>query len=130
MGSSSSAEEEALSAAPPRLLNDNDVRHFIVHGFVKIEIPSEEVPSATLSAVHERTERLWAEANDCGLNETNAGFFGSGRFTFPHVPELGGVLGSPTLRGAVASLLGPNFVQHPHRSMHVRTAAEQECASQ
>ena len=91
-----------------------------------MRVPPEEVPAATLSAVHRRTERLWAEANDCGLPESNPDFFGSGKFVFPQVAELGEVLASPTLRGAVASLLGPDFVQHPHRSMHVRSATGQE----
>jgi hypothetical protein len=93
---------------------------------VRVRVPPHEVPPAMLRAVHQRTERLWAEAHDRGLGQTNPDFFGSGKFVFPHVPELGEVLASPTLRGAVASLLGPGFVQHPHRSMHVRTATSQE----
>ena len=34
--------------------------------------------------------------------------------------QLGEVLRGPTLRGAMTSLLGPNYVQHPHRTMHTR----------
>ena len=39
-------------------------------------------------------------------------------FIFPSVPELGTVYASPKMRGATASLVGEDFVMHPHRHMH------------
>ena len=39
-------------------------------------------------------------------------------FIFPTLSELGTVYASPVLRGATASLLGYDYVMHPHRHMH------------
>ena len=40
------------------------------------------------------------------------------RLVFPSIPELSDVILSPTVRGALQSILGPDYVQHPHRTMH------------
>ena len=36
-------------------------------------------------------------------------------FIFPTLPELGTVYSSPVFRGATASLVGDDYVMHPHR---------------
>ena len=47
-----------------------------------------------------------------------------GRFMFERLPELTQIINSPTLRGALTSILGPDYVQRPHRTMHVRELGE------
>ena len=38
---------------------------------------------------------------------------------FPAIPELQSeVVASPTVAGALTSLLGPGWCQHPHRTLH------------
>ena len=39
-------------------------------------------------------------------------------FIFPTLPELGRVYASPIFRGAATSLVGADYVMHPHRHMH------------
>eukprot|EP01051_Picozoa_sp_SAG22_P007748 SAG22_NODE_556_length_9120_cov_2.272475_3_plen_131_part_00 len=82
----------------------------------------------THTALCERARIRWAAAVASDSQDTNPDLFqiGSGRVLFPHLPELSEVLAAPTLRGAVGSLLGHDYVQHPHRSMHHRTAADQD----
>ena len=40
------------------------------------------------------------------------------RLVFPAIPQLAEVTHSPTVRGALSSILGADFAQHPHRTMH------------
>ena len=38
------------------------------------------------------------------------------RLVFPAIPQLAEVTHSPTVRGALSSILGADFAQHPHRT--------------
>ena len=42
----------------------------------------------------------------------------AGNNILPHIPELSKLLASPTIRGAVASVLGKDALLHRHRFMH------------
>ena len=61
--------------------------------------------------------QLWQSCHDWVYqNEVEAQ--GDSRLVFPEIPQLGEVLNSTIVRGALSSLLGPDYVQHPHRTMH------------
>jgi hypothetical protein len=98
-------------APPPRLLSDDQVKTFIQDGYLLLPV-SELSPgfhaslSSTAVAYNERQSRLGAESKDMN------------REYFLELPQLQQVIGGPTLRGAMTSLLGANYVQHPHRTMH------------
>ena len=45
--------------------------------------------------------------------------FRFGNNIYPGVPELAGVLQSPSVRGALTSILGKDYVMHAHRALHL-----------
>lgn len=46
-----------------------------------------------------------------------AGSFGNN--IYPGVPELAGVLQTPSVRGALTSVLGEDYCMHAHRALHL-----------
>ena len=95
------------SSTQPKLLSDRQVQDFIRDGFLLV--PQAELPQSFHDDVYERCKAYWTQPNRP-----------SGREYFLAVPQLTEVLRTPSTVGALTSLLGPNYVQHPHRSMHTR----------
>ncbi len=92
-----------MFASAPKLLSVDQVRRFITDGFLVL---SPDVPAS----VHERIDErlLWMVHK-----ESNPG-----NNVLPMVPEMYEVLNSSVIRGALASVLGPDYVLHPHRFVH------------
>ena len=93
------------------LLNDEQIRHFIVNGYVNV---TADVPTHIHETIYNKTDELFAGATD---------FRGDGQHNplnniLPLVPELQFVLESPEVRGALTSVLGNGYVMHPHRHCH------------
>ena len=93
------------------LLNDEQIRHFIVNGYVNIIA---DVPTHIHETIYNKTDELFAGATD---------FRGDGQHNplnniLPLVPELQFVLESPEVRGGLTSVLGNGYVMHPHRHCH------------
>ncbi len=88
---------------PPILLTDEQIREFIVDGYVvfKPDLPD---------SVHERIRQ---KLHDVFANEVNPG-----NNILPRVPEMDAVLNSPEVRGALISVLGEGYFEHPHRFCH------------
>lgn len=87
----------------PKLLNDEQMRQYITDGYVvfKPEVPDE---------VHQRVrEKLQVMVDD---------EFNYGNNVLPRVPEMDRILNSPEVRGALISVLGPGYIEHPHRFCH------------
>ena len=84
----------------PILLTDEQMREFIVNGYLVFE-PT--VPEGTHEACYERLNQII----DSELNPGNN--------ILPRVPAMRHVLNSPEVRGALISVLGPNYLEHPHR---------------
>ena len=91
------------------LLNDEQVRRFIVDGFVRVQ--PEVDPD-----VHAEVNRLLRVA------EEHEYHFGNNIIT--RVPVIWEVLRSPSIAGALTSLLGPNYYVHPHRAIHTSRPVE------
>ncbi len=88
---------------PATLFSDEQMRDFIVNGYVTVK--------ADLSrSVHETIYRKTQEFTE---NEGNLG-----NNILPRVPELQAVFEEPAVRGALTSILGPNYVMHSHRHPH------------
>ncbi|MXZ00554.1 hypothetical protein F4Y93_07875 [Candidatus Poribacteria bacterium] len=93
------------------LLNDEQIRHFIVNGYVSV---TANVPAHIHETIYNKTDELFAGAID----------FRGDRYhnplnnVLPLVPELQVVLESPEVRGALTGILGNGYVMHPHRHCH------------
>ena len=92
-------------------LTDEQMRHFIVNGFVSVKI---NLPLELHKAIYDKTHDIFAggdqmaESHD--INPLNN--------ILPMVPELQTVLDAPEVAGALTSLLGNDYVLHAHRHCH------------
>jgi HEAT repeat protein len=87
----------------PVLLTDEQIRQFIVNGYLAFE-PT--VPAGTHETCYQKlNEIIDAEPNP-------------GNNILPRVPEMRHILNSPEVHGALLSVLGPGYLEHPHRYCH------------
>jgi HEAT repeat protein len=86
-----------------QLLSDEEMRRFIVDGYLVLQ---SGVPPAVHDAVYRKLQWILHEEGNPGNN------------ILPAVPEMQLVLDSPRIKGALASVLGPGYVLHPHRFVH------------
>ncbi len=89
----------------PRLLTDAQMQHFIAHGCLQLQT---ELPASFHQTIYERFDALIG--GDANINPGNN--------LLPAVPELNAVFDDPVARGALTSVLGANYVMHPHRALH------------
>ena len=85
------------------LLNDAQMRHFIVNGFVTV---TTELPAQFHEAVYEKTVSVFDKEGNPGNN------------LLPRIPEIQQVFDDPNVSGALTSLLGPDYYMQPHRHPH------------
>ena len=90
--------------AEPFLLDDEQMRSYIANGYLRIDLPS--VPAEVHEAIAVKLDRMLELGPNLGNN------------LLPHTPEFRHVLNSPEVRGALSSLLGPDYIEHPHRYCH------------
>jgi hypothetical protein len=90
-----------------RLLTRDQLAHFIADGVLILQ-PT-ELPPALHASLY---EKLGYVAPGSGAQP------GSQRPSWEDLPEVDALCGSPTVRGALTSLLGREYAQHPHRHMH------------
>ena len=86
-----------------RLLDDAAMRQFIVDGYLQVQA---ELPAAVHHRVCRRIDAVLAKEGNPGDD------------ILPRVPEIQQVFDAPSVRGALTSLLGPNYAIHPHRHCH------------
>ena len=116
------AATEAAGEGEPVPLTDAEVKKFIVDGFLLKEI--DDVPREYHLAIYDKCVEERRRAGELpGRGRLQGGQESShvaalDDFIFPTVPELGVVYASPKMRGATASLVGADYVMHPHRHMH------------
>ena len=92
-----------------KLLNDEQIRRFIVDGFVRVK---PEVPAS----VHSHVDEM--------LRVSEEHEFHYGNNIVSRIPAVWEVLRSPAVTGALTSLLGPNYYVHPHRAIHTSRPVE------
>jgi HEAT repeat protein len=88
-----------------KLLTDAQMQRFIAHGTLCLRT---ELPEIFHQGIFERFDALVG-------TETN---LNPGNNLLPAVPELNQVFADPAVRGALTSVLGPDYVMHPHRALH------------
>jgi HEAT repeat protein len=89
----------------PKLLTDAEMQRFVAHGYLCLRT---ELPESFHRGIFERFYTLiGTEAN---LNPGNN--------LLPAVPELNQIFADPVVRGALTSVVGPDYVMHPHRALH------------
>ena len=100
-----------MTTVKQHLLNDEDIRHFIVNGYVNV---TADVPTHIHETIYDKTDELFAGAADFRGDRQHNPL----NNILPLVPELQIVLESPEVRGALTSILGNGYVMHPHRHCH------------
>ena len=100
------------SSAVPELLTDEQLRAYIANGYIKIETPS--VPAQVHAAIAGKLDRMLELGPNLGNN------------VLPHTPEFRHVLNCPEVRGALTSLLGEDYIEHPHRYCHNSSPAQEK----
>ena len=93
-----------MVASQPIPLSDDQVRRFLADGFLVLD---SGLPSDFHAAVAD-------ELHYCMKHESPW----PGDNVLPRVPKLAEFMESPVLRGAMGSLLGPEFAWTPHRTPH------------
>lgn len=84
-------------------LNDEQMRRFICDGVVVLE---SGISASTHQKIFEKIQ--WSNTHE----------FNMGNNVLPRVPDLQKVLDAPAIQGAVQSVLGEDYILHPHRFMH------------
>ena len=86
------------------LLNDEEIQNFIKNGYITVH--------PDLPDVHEEIYRETAAIFEKEEDPRN--------HILQKIPALYQVFAHPTIRGVLTSLLGPNYMMHPHRHAHMK----------
>ena len=87
----------------PKLLNDEQMRRYVADGYVVLK---SDVPDEVHETVRKKLQFMVDEEFNYGNN------------VLPRVPEMDRILNSPEVRGSLISVLGPGYIEHPHRYCH------------
>jgi len=85
---------------PLPLIDDAALRRFLTQGYVTVRA---DFPGDVHGEIHRKFDAVVEEEGNPGNN------------LLPRVPEIGDVFEHPAVRGALTSILGPDYVMHPHR---------------
>ena len=85
------------------LLSDDQIREFITNGFLILNCENQEILH---KIIKDKLEYFYNTESWLGNN------------VMARIPELWNIIGSNIVKGAVASILGPEYVLHPHRAVH------------
>ena len=96
-----------LNSPEPILFNDEQMREYIANGYVILR-PS--VPDEVHRSIDEKFDFIDEHE------------FNPGNNIIPRIPELESILRSPEVHGGLISVLGENYVVHPHRYWHMLPA--------
>ena len=85
------------------LLNDAEMRRFIIDGYIKIQT---DFPANFHETIFQQVEDMFENQGNLGNN------------LLPLIPEIQQVFSHPAVHGALTSALGENYVMHSHRYCH------------
>ena len=88
------------------LLNPEEIRDFIVNGYIQIQA---DFPTDLHGHIYQQIEEVLAKEGNPGNN------------LLPRIPEIQRVFEHPKVCGALTSLLGPDYLMHPHRYCHLNS---------
>ena len=92
-------------AESPVLLSDQQINHFLAHGWLQLDT---KLPLDYHQSLFEKFKGIVGDDND----------FNPGNNLLPVVPELNLVFEDPIIKGALTSVLGKDYMMHPHRVLH------------
>ncbi len=87
-----------------KLLNDKEMEDFIKNGYVTLQ---SDLPASFHSNIYKKVEEMFEKHGNLGNN------------ILPLVPDIQKIFDQPIVHGAMTSILGPNYVMHPHRYCHL-----------
>ena len=87
----------------PILLTDEQMRRFISHGYLILDT---DFPAEFHETMSQKIRKVMQAEGNPGNN------------ILPRVPEVQEVFKHPVIRGALTSVLGPDYIMHPHRHCH------------
>ena len=90
--------------AAPVLLNDTQVQAFLRDGFLTVDA---DLPAEFHAGLLGQISSLFATEGNLGND------------ILPRLPQLHQVLAQPRVHGALTSLLGSDYLLHPHRHCHL-----------
>jgi hypothetical protein len=105
-------------ASMPLLLTDTQVRQFIATGY--LSLPVKDLPQSFHNLIHAKGQEVHEHGT---VDGGSIGTHQPGNLIFPLIPELGGVMRSGTVKGALDSLLGTGWAMAAHRHMHTNIPA-------
>ena len=83
-----------------KLLNDQEMGDFIQNGYVTLQT---DLPASFHYNVYQKVEEMFENHGNLGNN------------ILPLVPDIQKIFDHPVVHGAMTSILGQNYVMHPHR---------------
>jgi len=92
----------------PTLLSDEQMAEFIVNGFLVFNNLQNELPEKFSESIFDQVENLKIQK---GTNPGNN--------ILPILPQLNAVFETPTIKGALTSILGEGYSMHSHRFTHL-----------
>jgi hypothetical protein len=95
----------------PQLLNDRAMREFITRGYVSVQT---DFSLAFHRDILEQADHIFTTEGNPGND------------LLPKIPKLYDVLHHPAVDGVLTSILGPNYLIHPHRHCHLKEAHSAE----
>lgn len=93
--------------AAPVLLTDTQVQAFLRDGYLTVDA---DLPADFHAGLLDQISALFTTEGNPGND------------ILPRVPQLHKVLAHPRVHGALTSLLGPDYLLHPHRHCHLNPA--------
>ena len=88
------------------LLNPQEIQDFIVNGYIQIQT---DFPTDLHGDIYQQIEAVLAKEGNPGNN------------LLPRIPDIQRVFEHPKVWGALTSLLGPDYLMHPHRYCHLNS---------
>jgi HEAT repeat protein len=94
---------------PQYLLTDEQMKRFITDGFLLLQT---DFPQQFHDNIIEKLNEVYANEGNPGNN------------ILPRIPEIQKIFEHPTIKGALTSVLGPDYLMHPHRHGHFNKSAK------
>ena len=88
------------------LLNPEEIRDFIVNGYIQIQA---DFPTDLHEDIYQQIEEVLGKEGNPGNN------------LLPRIPDIQQVFEQPKVCGTLTSLLGPDYLMHPHRYCHLNS---------
>ena len=98
-----SSKGQSPTMTAPILLTDTQIQSYLINGYTTVQTAHDPTFHQQL---HQQIETLYATTGNPGND------------ILPKVPDLHQILQDPSVAGALQSLLGPDYIVHPHRHCH------------